>query len=162
MNRLTWDFNTDAGFMVPPGAYKLKMTAGSFTDTEPLTLTIDPRLAADRITAADLREQYEHNVRMRDMVNEVNRLAARVRAERTKVQGSTDAHANEVRAIATTLFGAGEGIRYGQPGLQTNITYLAGMTTRVDQKVGQDAIDRYRELRKELDAVEARAGKVVP
>jgi hypothetical protein len=162
MNRLTWDFNNDAGFMVPPGAYQVKMTAGSSTVTEPLTLTMDPRLAADHITAADLREQYEHNNRMRDMVTEVTRLASRVRAERTKVQGAADAHAQEVRAIATTLFGAGEGIRYGQPGLQTNITYLAGMTTRVDQKVGQDAIDRYKELRKQLDAVEARAKKVLP
>jgi photosystem II stability/assembly factor-like uncharacterized protein len=159
MNRLTWDFNDDAGNMLPPGAYTVKMSMASWSDTKPLTLTIDPRLAADHITTADLREQYAHNERMHAMVNEVNRLAARVRAERTKVQGQNDAHANEVRAIATTLFGAGEGIRYGQPGLQTNITYLAGMTSRVDQKVGQDAIDRYRELRKELDAVEARAAK---
>ncbi|HXT14061.1 MAG TPA: hypothetical protein VN706_00430 [Gemmatimonadaceae bacterium] len=157
MNRLTWDFNNDAGLMVPPGAYKVKMTSGSWSDTEPLTLTIDPRLAADHITAADLREQYDHNVRMRDMVNEVNRLAARVRSARTAAQNATDAKAAAIRALATTLFGAGEGIRYGQPGLQTNITYLAGMTTRSDQKVGQDAIDRYKELRKELDAVEAQA-----
>lgn len=160
MNRLTWDFNNDAGIIAPPGSYKVKMIAGSYTVTEPFTLTIDPRLAADHITAADLREQYEHNNRMRDMVNEVNRLGSRIRAERTKVQGQTDARAQEIRGIATTLFGAGEGIRYGQPGLQQQISYLAGMTTRADQKIGQDAIDRYKELRKELDAVKARASKV--
>jgi hypothetical protein len=161
MNRLTWDFNNAAGNMVPPGAYKVKFSASGVTSTEPLTLTIDPRLAANHITVADLREQYEHNNRMRDFVAEANRVAARVRAARTAAQGKTDANAEEVRAIATTLFGKGEGIRYGQPGLMTNITYLAGMTARVDQKIGRDALSRYAQLRKELDAVEARVNKVL-
>jgi hypothetical protein len=59
------------------------------------------------------------------------------------------------------MFGVGEGIRYGQPGLQTQITYLAGETMRADQRVGQDAIDRAVELRKELNALEARVAKVL-
>jgi len=59
------------------------------------------------------------------------------------------------------MFGVGEGIRYGQPGLQQQITYLAGMTARVDQRIGQDAIDRYRVLRKELDVLEAKANTVL-
>ena len=69
--------------MVPPGGYRVKMTTGSFTDEEPLTLTMDPRLVADEITAADLREQYEHNNRMRDMVAEIGNLVNRVRQART-------------------------------------------------------------------------------
>ena len=59
------------------------------------------------------------------------------------------------------MFGAGEGIRYGQPGLQTQMTYLAGMTARADQRIGQDAIDRAAVLRKELDVLEARVTKVL-
>ena len=59
------------------------------------------------------------------------------------------------------MFGLGEGIRYGQPGLQTNITYLAGESTRVDQRVGQDAIDRAAELRRQLDVLEARVTKIL-
>jgi len=30
------------------------------------------------------------------------------------------------------------------------------MTTRVDQRIGRDAVERYQTLRKELDAVEAK------
>jgi hypothetical protein len=67
----------------------------------------------------------------------------------------------KVEALATTLFGAGEGVRYGAPGLQTQITYLAGMTTRVDQRIGRDAVDRYQTLRKELTALETRVGQVL-
>ena len=129
MNRLVWDFNNDGGLMLPPGSYRVKMSAGSWSDTEPLTLAPDPRLVADRVTTADLREQYEHNVRMRDMVAEVGRVANRVRQARTRLRngGSADSLA-KVDSLATTLFGADEGVRYGRPGLQTQITYLAGMT----------------------------------
>jgi len=128
---------------------------GSWSDTEPLALVIDPRLTADKVTAADLKEQYEHNVKMRDMVAEVGRVATRVR------QARTNARTPQVDALAATLFGPDEGVRYGRPGLQTQITYLAGMTSRADQKIGRDAIERYQTLRKELDAVEAKVNKTL-
>jgi hypothetical protein len=58
-----------------------------------------------------------------------------------------------VDAIAGKLLT--EPVRYGKPGLQAHITYLAGMTTRADQKVGRDALDRYQVLKKELEAIDA-------
>ncbi|MGE5102171.1 MAG: WD40/YVTN/BNR-like repeat-containing protein [Deltaproteobacteria bacterium] len=162
MNRLTWDFNNGGGLMVPPGSYRVKMTAGSWSDAQPLVLKIDPRLSADNITAADLREQYEHNVRMRDMVAEVGKVANRVRQARTRLRSGGNADSlSKVDALATTLFGPDEGVRYGRPGLQTQITYLAGMTARVDQRIGRDAVERYQTLRKELDALEARVTQVL-
>jgi hypothetical protein len=39
-----------------------------------------------------------------------------------------------------------EPVRYGKPGLQAHITYLASMTANVDQKIGRDAVERYRRL----------------
>jgi hypothetical protein len=162
MNRLTWDFNNAGGLMLPPGTYRVKMASGGWSDTQPLALKIDPRLAADNITAADLREQYEHNVRMRDMVAEVGKIATTVRQARTRLRngGNTDS-LTKVEALATTLFGADEGVRYGRPGLQMQITYLAGMTARVDQRIGHDAVERYQTLRKDLDALEARVTQVL-
>jgi photosystem II stability/assembly factor-like uncharacterized protein len=162
VNRLVWDFNNDGGLMLPPGSYRVKMSAGSWSDTQPLVLAPDPRLVADHVTTADLREQYEHNVRMRDMVAEASRVANRVRQARTRLRngGSADSLA-KVDSLATTLFGADEGVRYGRPGLQTQITYLAGMTARVDQRIGRDAVDRYQVLRKELDALQAAVLRVL-
>src|SRR5262249_23628712 len=47
MNRLNWDFNNAAGFMVPPGTYRVKMTVGTWSDVQPIALKADPRLAVD-------------------------------------------------------------------------------------------------------------------
>ncbi|MGH7619901.1 MAG: hypothetical protein ACREPM_22030, partial [Gemmatimonadaceae bacterium] len=162
MNRLTWDFNDASGFMVPPGSYKIKIAADTWTDIEPLTLKMDPRLGTDGVTTADLKEQYDHNVRMRAMVGEMGRVANRVRQARTRMR---QAHATDslaaVNALAAEIFGPDEGVRYGRPGLQTQVTYLAGMTTRADQRIGRDAVERMATLRKDLDALEARATKVL-
>jgi hypothetical protein len=161
MNRLIWDFNDASGLMLPPGNYKVRLTANGTADTQDLTLTMDPRLVANHITAADLAAQYAHNVKVRAMVEEANRVATRIRAARTEAEKTNAANLKDVRDLGVTMFGAGEGIRYGQPGLQTHITYLAGETARADQRVGQDAIDRAAELRKELDVLEARVNKVL-
>ena len=162
MNRVIWDFNDANGLMVPPGAYRVKLSVGSSNDTQPLTLRMDPRLAENGITVAELREQYDHNVVMRAMVTEVGRVANRVRQARTRLRtsGQSDSLA-KVEALAVTLFGADEGVRYGRPGLQTQITYLAGMTSRVDQRIGRDAIARHTVLRKELDALETRVNQLL-
>ena len=162
MNRLIWDFNDAAGIIVPPGSYRVKMSVGSWSDTKPLTLLIDPRLVPDGVTAADLVEQYAHNVRMHEMVVEANRVANRIRQARTRLRNGGAADSlSQVNALAATIFGRGEGIRYGQPGLQTNITYLARMTATADQKIGRDAEERYQTLRNELDALEGRVRQVL-
>ena len=54
-----------------------------------------------------------------------------------------------------------EGVRYNKPGLQEHVRYLAGMTANVDQKIGRDAIERYTELKKELDAIKADLDKAI-
>jgi hypothetical protein len=41
------------------------------------------------------------------------------------------------------------------------VSYLAGMTGAVDQKIGRDAIARYNVLKKEFDAILAETEKVI-
>jgi hypothetical protein len=77
-----------------------------------------------------------------------------------KGENSADAaKAADVEQIAARLFT--EPVRYGKPGLQAHITYLAGMTTSADQKIGRDAVERYATLRKELDSLAAQLDKIV-
>jgi photosystem II stability/assembly factor-like uncharacterized protein len=161
MNRFIWDYTNATGLALPPGQYRVRLTSGSWSATEPLTVRIDPRVAADGVTAADLREQYEHNARAQALSTEVGRLVGRVQQARSRLRsggGSADSVAR-VEALATKLLD--QPVRYGRPGLQTQIRYLAGMTTRVDQKVGRDALERYQVLRKELDAVKAEVNRVL-
>jgi photosystem II stability/assembly factor-like uncharacterized protein len=148
MHRFIWDLRypgpwiSDArpegpnGPMAVPGKYAVRLTSGSWTSTQPLTVVEDPRVIKDGVTEADLREQFEHNMRVRQLVSDVNRTVARVRA----------AKLNELASHLIT-----PPIRYSKPELQTHITYLYTMTNATDQKIGRDAIERYAVLRKELD-----------
>jgi hypothetical protein len=144
-----------AGVTLPPGQYQVRLKTGNVKLTQPLNVLIDPRVAADGITLADLQEQFEHNMRMRELVSSVNQLATRVR-EAQKKDANTVTRVNVLAAKLLT-----EPVRYGKPGLQAHITYLAGMTANVDQKIGRDAIERYHVLKKELDALQAEADQVL-
>lgn len=163
MNRFTWDFTiagpweADAarsgrnGPRVVPGRYTVRLTSGSWSESQPLVVQVDPRLAKDGLTVADLREQFQHNVKVRDMVTEVNQVAAQIEEGRRRLAGAASA-ADTLKALealrATIVQPA---VRYSKPELQAHIRYLYSMTMQADQKIGRDAITRYQVLRKELD-----------
>ena len=162
MNRFAWDVRHRAGVILPPGQYQVRLNTGAVTLTQPLTVLIDPRVAADGVTVADLQEQFEHNMRMREMVTAVNQLATRVREAQNKLRNTAGAEPERVarvKELAAKLLT--EPVRYGKPGLQAHITYLAGMTSNVDQKIGRDAMERYQVLKKELDLLQAEVDRVL-
>ncbi|HEY1341053.1 MAG TPA: hypothetical protein VGF59_26255 [Bryobacteraceae bacterium] len=132
--------------MALPGKYSVRLTAGSWTSTQPLTIIEDPRILKDGVTWSDLQEQFDHNIRVRDLVSDANKTVQRLRAAQAKATGETKAKLNDLAGSLLT-----PPIRYSQPGLVTHITYLYGMTNATDQKVGRDAVERYTYLRKELD-----------
>jgi len=154
INRFAWDLRNQAGVTLPPGQYQVRLKTGAVTQTQTITVLIDPRVAADGVTISDLQEQFEHNMRMRDLVSSVNQLVARVREALSK--SPNDARLTTLAAKLLT-----EPVRYGKPGLQAHITYLASMTSNVDQKIGRDAIERYQVLKKELDALRAEADRIL-
>ncbi len=155
-NRFVWDVQHESGLGAPPGEYVVRLTVDGTTLTQPFTVLIDPRLAEEGLTAADLEEQFQHNTTMRAMVEEVNALVARVRDAMGTASGS---RAEALRAIQDKLVTGP--VRYAQPGLQENIRYLAGMTSRGDQKVGRDAIERHEVLRRELAALTAEVNRIL-
>jgi ElaB/YqjD/DUF883 family membrane-anchored ribosome-binding protein len=129
---------------------------GNTTLTQPFTVLIDPRLAEEGLTAADLQEQFRHNMTMQAMVEEVNTLVDRVESA---LEGSTGSRAQQLQEVHARL--VTNPIRYSPPGLQDHIQYLAGMTSRVDQKVGRDAFERRQVLRAELDEITAEVNRVL-
>jgi photosystem II stability/assembly factor-like uncharacterized protein len=155
-NRVVWNVQDDDGLTVPPGQYQARLTVGDVTQTQRFNVLIDPRVAAGGVTVADLREQYEHNKRMNAMVDEVQALVARV--ERAQESGDA-ALQRRLAPVAEKLITAP--IRYSKPGLEDHITYLRGMTARVDMKIGRDAIERYQVLRAELDQVTAEVNRIL-
>jgi hypothetical protein len=165
LNRFIWDLAypgprdgsgrpSGNGPTAVPGRYQIRLTANAVTQTQPLALREDPRVAKDGVTLADLRDQFDHNMRVRELVSEVNRAVARVRDARTRLRDGSAAAGdtlNKLRSIEAKL--VTPAIRYSTPALQTHITYLYGMTNQADQKVGRDAKERYAVLRRELDGV---------
>ena len=162
LNRFVWDLRNQEGVTLPPGQYRARLKVDAATLTEVFNVLVDPRVAEDGVTLADLREQFEHNMRVRELVNGVNQVAARVRdaqAKRRNASGTDGDAANSLNVIAAKLFTPP--VRYSKPGLQAHITYLAGMTANVDQKIGRDAIERYEVLRKELAEIRAELERVL-
>ena len=134
---------------MPPSSYQARLKAGDVTQTQPFNVLIDPRIAAEGVTVADLKEQFDHNTRVRELSTELNQLLTRVRG------GLTGANADKVREIYEEIVSMPENVRYNKPGLQAHIQYLAGMTTGADQKIGRDAIERYQALKKEVESLKA-------
>jgi photosystem II stability/assembly factor-like uncharacterized protein len=161
LNRVVWDVRNKDGVTVPPGQYQARLKVSEQTYTESFNVLIDPRVAADGVSVADLQEQYEHNMRTRALVNEVNKLVTRVReAQKNSTASSASGDTkNRLNAIAAKLLT--EPLRYGKPGLQAHITYLANMTSNVDQKIGRDAIARYAVLKKEFDGIKAEVDQLL-
>ena len=162
MNRVVWDVQNRRAWRCRRDRTRCRLKVGDVTLTQPFKVLIDPRVAEDGVTVADLREQYAHNMRMRELVTSVNQVVTRVRDAQGKLKGATGADAEKAKAIDAI---AGklltEPVRYGKPGLQAHITYLAGMTGGADQKIGQDAIERYGVLEKELAAIKAQVDKLL-
>jgi photosystem II stability/assembly factor-like uncharacterized protein len=160
INRFVWDVRHQQGPVMPPGDYQARLKVGSTVATESFTVLIDPRVADEGITTADLQQQFEHNMRMRGMVTTVNQLVSRVRAAQSKLKDSQDeATRTALNAVASKLLT--EPVRYGKPGLQAHITYLASMTATTDQKIGHDAAERYEILRKELESLKVEVDRLL-
>ncbi|HKE60272.1 MAG TPA: hypothetical protein VKB46_26350 [Pyrinomonadaceae bacterium] len=162
LNRFVWDVRHQAGPTLPPGQYQARLKVGSVTLTTPFKVLIDPRVAEDGVTVADLQEQFEHNMRMRELVNSTTQLASRVREAQSKLKNAAGADGetlSRLNAVAEKLFT--DPVRYSKPGLQAHITYLAGMTANVDQKIGRDAIERYGVLKKEFEEMRAEVDRIL-
>ncbi|MGH7656370.1 MAG: WD40/YVTN/BNR-like repeat-containing protein [Gemmatimonadaceae bacterium] len=162
MHRMTWDLRYPGpqsgsgaeggnGPEAVPGQYSVKFVAGSVTQTKPLTVVEDPRILRDGITLADLKEQFNHNMAVRELVSDANKTVARLRAAQQKLKGATGAQAEELaklNELADKLITSP--IRYSEPKLLTHITYLYSMTNGADEKPGKDAVDRLRVLKTQL------------
>jgi photosystem II stability/assembly factor-like uncharacterized protein len=81
-----------AGPAAPPGTYQVRMTVDGLAQTQPLVVKRHPLFTA---TDADLKEQFELAIRIRDKVSEANNAVIRIRDIRTRVAdrvaGSSDA-----------------------------------------------------------------------
>jgi photosystem II stability/assembly factor-like uncharacterized protein len=97
LNRTTWDLNypgpttfpgmvlwgaTTNGPAAPPGNYQVRLTVDGRSQTQPLVLKRHPLRSA---TDADLREQFDVAMRIRDKVSEANNAVVLIRNVKQQV-----------------------------------------------------------------------------
>jgi photosystem II stability/assembly factor-like uncharacterized protein len=165
MHRFTWDLRYFGPWMSPgreqgpngpvaaPGMYTVVMKSGAWMAKQPLEVMEDPRVTKDGVTTADLKGQFEHNLRVVALVSDANKAVMRIRmaeAKMAKDPSADPANLAKLKELAEKMITSP--IRYSQPELQTHIQYLYTEDNSTDQKVGHDAEERYVELRKMLDA----------
>ena len=107
LNRFAWDLRyADAhrfkglvfwaggtrGPLAPPGVYRVRLSLGTWSERQPLTVVKDPRVTA---TPEDLRKQCELLVRIRDRVSAANDAVQEI----SELQDQVDAVAKRARAL---------------------------------------------------------------
>jgi hypothetical protein len=139
------------GPLVAPGTYRARLTAGGVTRTESFTVKIDPRVAKDGVTVADLVEQTKFSLKVRDALAEARQLSQRVRQALEAKRGD-QAKLQSLHERLVTRSGPYED--------QMFIDQLSNVNREIsqaDQKVGASAYERFTDLMKEWTALKADA-----
>jgi photosystem II stability/assembly factor-like uncharacterized protein len=167
MNRFVWDMRYTGGAatagdgegggfggqgpLAAPGTYRARLTAAGVTRTEPLVVKIDPRVARDGITAADLAEQTRFALKVRDLLAEARQLAQRVRRAVDEKRGEPA----RLQAVLDRL-----NTKTGPYEDQMFIDQLSNVGREIggaDQKVGASAYERFNQLAKDWESIKADA-----
>jgi photosystem II stability/assembly factor-like uncharacterized protein len=167
MNRFVWDLRyaggpatagdgEGGGFggggpLVAPGAFKARLTAGGVTRTEPVIVKIDPRIAKDGTTVADLAAQTALALKVRDALAEARAVQARVRQARDAKRGD-QAKLDSLWERLTTKSGPYEDAMFVDQ--LSNVNREIG---EADQKLGASAFERFNQLMKEWATLKAEA-----
>jgi photosystem II stability/assembly factor-like uncharacterized protein len=153
LHRYTWDMRRDApngrGPMVAAGDYEVRLVTPDGTSSQRLTLKMDPRVAAEGITADDLRAQADLILAVQALSAETAELVADVR-DMSKQLSSKEGQ-ERIREIRAKLVNAP--ITYPQGMLQSQVRYLGSMLDRADQRPGNDAYARLKQLQAEVAAI---------
>ncbi len=168
MNRFVWDLRyaggpassggdmEGGGFggqgpMAAPGAYRARLTSGGQTKTESFSVKIDPRVAKDGVTVADLAEQTKFALKVRDLLAEARSVQQRVRQAIDGKRGD-QAKLQAVWEKLTTKSGP-----YEDQMFIDQLSNVGREIGQADQKVGASAYERFNDLMKEWTPLKTEA-----
>ncbi|MGB3862907.1 MAG: hypothetical protein WA915_12535 [Candidatus Aminicenantaceae bacterium] len=153
MHRFVWDLrypgpwhedperSERSGPMAPPGMYQARLTVGNWSSGVSFEVKMDPRVLKEGITEADVSTQAEFALKVCDTLSEARRAAAKVE------KGIKDKAKDEEILAAVKKQLISDAGPYRQPMLLDQLEYLYSNLIRADQRPGQDAYDRYEELK---------------
>jgi len=146
LNRFVWDLRyADAhrfkglvfwaggtrGPLAPPGVYRVRLSVGAWSETQPFTVVKDPRVAA---TAEDLRKQFELLVRIRDRVSAANDAVQEI----AELKDQVDAVAKRARALPE---GKGAALARQGDSLKSKLAAVQESIYQVRNKAPEDPLN---------------------
>jgi photosystem II stability/assembly factor-like uncharacterized protein len=81
---ILWSARPQSGPKAPLGKYQVRFTAGKYTQTYPFQIGMNPNLKG--IAAADLQEQFDVALKIRDKESAGNEAVIRIRALRKQIE----------------------------------------------------------------------------
>jgi hypothetical protein len=134
----------------------VRLTVDGLVKTESLEVRMDPRVAKDGVTQADLVEQANFALKVRDTVSETRKMIERLREARDKKSGD-QARIQELWDKLVDKPGP-----YPETMLLSQLTNIAREVNVADQKVGASAFERFNDVMKEFEQIKAEVNKVAP
>jgi photosystem II stability/assembly factor-like uncharacterized protein len=177
-NRMTWDleypqatpkpegegtyFGVYSGPMALPGPYRVRVSAGDWTETRPFRVEMDPRVREAGVTRADLAAQHALNHRILDAIGQARALKQAVDSVRSRVRAAVDngtmdaadAPLDRLTRLYNQVATSTEG-SYPPPKLIDQLEYLYYMTSAADQAPGSEAPARVDTLEARLEDLRA-------
>ena len=167
-NAVLWGGST-VGPVAPPGMYQVRLTVGGKTLTQSWEWKKDPRVQA---TQADLQEQFDFLIKIRDKQTEVNRAVNRLRETRSRIETllrqvsgheRAAAIAEAAKKITNGLFTVEDNlIQWRSKSSQDPLNYpvklddriaaLAGVVANADAKPTDQSYELFKELSAAADA----------
>ncbi len=193
MNRFVWNLRypdasefpgmimwagTTAGPRAVPGTYQVRLTVGERELTETFEIVKDPRIDA---TQADLQEQFDFLIRIRDRVSEANDAVARIRdiraqidaaLERVEGESFAEAVSERARQIKQALSEVENAIYQTQNRsrqdplnfpirLNNKIAGLTGVVSSADAKPTQQSYEVFEDLSGQLQVQLDRLAEII-
>ncbi|HEV2642909.1 MAG TPA: hypothetical protein VGT98_09390, partial [Candidatus Elarobacter sp.] len=137
---IIWSGSPETGPLAVPGQYQIRVTAAGTSVTRPLTVRMDPRLHG--VTAADLQQQFDLAMKIRDAVSAADTAVIRIRHVRSAI-------ANRVaKANAPELTSAGNAV-------SAKLLAIEEELYQVRNRSGQDPLNFPIKLNNRLAALES-------
>jgi photosystem II stability/assembly factor-like uncharacterized protein len=137
------------GPSVVPGNYTVTLSYGGKSVSKDFTFKIKPELEATGITVADLKEQEELALQAAELLLSIK---SKIREFETKIEKTNSKLKKEALEIRLQTLKKGPR-RYDKPMIHEHVEYLYDMVTNSPQKLGEDAFERYLQLKNEYEGM---------
>jgi photosystem II stability/assembly factor-like uncharacterized protein len=157
---ILWSARAESGPLAVPGNYQVRVTANGESATRPLKLEKDPRLT--EVSQADLQEQFDFAMKVRDDVSEADDMVVLIRKVKPQADPSTKDTLSTIEEELYQVRNRSNQDPLNFPiKLNNQIAALERVIETGDAKPTDQSYVVYKELKARLEALKARLDKTM-